>query len=75
MLSDVESSDRAALLPRMEEAGIRTGSFPNDLAIGGPALRRIQWHFQQGVVVLPGSAHGVARVEDRRVGARSKETV
>jgi hypothetical protein len=69
--TNLETGDRAALLSRMEEAGVGPGSFPKDLAIVGPALRRIQWHFQQGVVVLAspeqvGSVVQVERLDDGR---------
>lgn len=63
--TNLEAVDRAGLLTRLEEAGIGSGSFPKDLAIVRPALRRIQWQFQQGVVVLasPEQVGGVVQVE------------
>ena len=78
--TNLETGDRAALLSRMEEADVGPGSFPKDLAIVGPALRRIQWHFQQGVVVLAspeqvGNAVQVEGLEDGRTRLAVTDTL
>ncbi len=63
--TNLDAADRAGLMERLEGAGVGTRSFPKDLAIVKPALRRIQWQFQQGVVVLalPEQVGGVVQVE------------
>jgi hypothetical protein len=50
--TNLSVEDRSPFLDRVRQAGIGTGSFPKDLTLVEPLLRKIQWRFQQGVVVL-----------------------
>jgi len=50
--TNLNVEDRSPFLERVREAGGGTGSFPKDLTLVEPLLRKIQWRFQQGVVVL-----------------------
>lgn len=63
--TNLKVADRSRLLERLEEAGVGRRSFPKDLSIVSSALRRIQWQFQHGVVVLatPEQVGSVVQVE------------
>jgi hypothetical protein len=53
--TNLRAEDRLPLLARVEEAGVATNSFPKDLTLVEPLLRKIQWRFQKGVTVVASS--------------------
>lgn len=50
--TNLDSSDRAAFIGKVNEAGISQPSFAKDNALVESHLRRIQWSFSSGVAVL-----------------------